>query len=187
MAGRVWGGGVRGGGSGEPVGAGLVGDHLRDTEADELVQGVGDRAGRPGEDLADLVGGEGRAGELAQVLLDQVAQRPGPGRGGAPAAGGGLKDPPSLGGQVAGGVQGGEGGVQVPGREGLAGLAGGLGDGRDAPGGLGGDGRVRPRLGAGVRLLAPGGAVRRDRGGRAGVGRPGGGLPPLVGLRRSPR
>ena len=27
---------------GEPVGAGLVGDHLRDTEADQLVQGVGD-------------------------------------------------------------------------------------------------------------------------------------------------
>jgi hypothetical protein len=32
-------------GGGEPVGAGLVGDQLRDTEADELVEGVGDRAG----------------------------------------------------------------------------------------------------------------------------------------------
>ena len=47
VAGRVrGGGGVRGrGGGGELVGAGLVGDHLRDTEADELVQGVGDRPG----------------------------------------------------------------------------------------------------------------------------------------------
>jgi hypothetical protein len=73
------------------------------------------------------VRGEGRAGELAQVLLDQVAQRPGPRGGGVPAAGGGLDRPPPLGGQVAGGVQGGEGGVQVPGREGLPALVGGLG------------------------------------------------------------
>jgi hypothetical protein len=36
------------GGGGELVGAGLVGDHLRDTEAGQLVEGVGDRAGRPG-------------------------------------------------------------------------------------------------------------------------------------------
>ena len=170
VAGRVRGGdGLRGGG--EPVGAGLVGDHLRDTEADQLVQGVGDRAGRPGEYLADLVRGEGRLRELAQVLLDQVAQRAGPGRGGAPAAGGGLDRPPALGGQVAGGVQGGEGDVQVPGREGLAGLVGGLGDGRDGPGGLGGDRRVRPRRGAGFRLLAPGGAASRGPG-RAGRRRP---------------
>jgi hypothetical protein len=33
------------------------------------------RAGRPLQYLADLVRGEGRAGELAQLLLDQVAQR----------------------------------------------------------------------------------------------------------------
>jgi hypothetical protein len=91
------------------------------------------------------------------VVLDQVAQRAGPGGGGVPAAGGGLDCPPPLGGQVPGGVQGGQGYVQVPGREGLPGLVGGLGDGRDGPGGLGGDGRVRPRLGAGVRLLVPGG------------------------------
>ena len=162
---------VRGeGGRGELVGAGLVGDHLRDTEADQLVQGVGDRAGRAGEHLADLVRGEGGVGERAQVLLDQVAQRAGPGRGSVPAAGGGLDDPPSLGGQVPGGVQGGQGGVQVPGREGLPGLAGGLRDGRDVPGRLGGDRRVRP-LGGGFGLLALGGAVRRDRGGLAGVGR----------------
>jgi hypothetical protein len=68
-----------GGGGGEPVAVGLVGDHLRDTEGGELVQGVGDCAGRPGERLADLVRGEGRVGELAQVLLDQVAERAGPG------------------------------------------------------------------------------------------------------------
>jgi hypothetical protein len=116
------------------------------------------------------------------VVLDQVTQRAGPGRGGVPAAGGGLDCPPSLDGEVSGGVQGGEGDVQVPGDEGLAGLAGGLGDGRDGPGGLGGDGRVRPRLGAGVRLLLLGGAVRRDRGGLAGVGRLGGGLPVAGGL-----
>ena len=172
---------------GEPVGARLVGDHLRDPEADQLVQGVGDRAGRPGEYLADLVRGEGRLRELAQVLLDQVAQRAGPGRGGAPAAGGGLDRPPPLGGQVAGGLQGGEGDVQVPGREGFAGLVGGLGDGRDGPGGLSGDGRVRPRLGADVRLLVPGGAVSGGRGGLAGVGRGagrlGGGLPVAGGAR----
>ena len=85
-----------------------------DSEADELVQGVGDRAGRPGEHLADLVRGEGRVGELAQVLLDQVAQRAGPGRGGAPAAGGGLDHPPPLGGMVPGGLQGGQGDVRSP-------------------------------------------------------------------------
>jgi hypothetical protein len=103
--------------------------------------------------------GEGRLREPAQVLLDQVAQRPGPGRGGTPARGGGLDRPPSLGGEVAGSLQGGQGDVQVPGREGLASLVGGLGDGGDGPGRLGGDGRVRPRLGAGVRLLVPGGAA----------------------------
>jgi hypothetical protein len=86
------------------------------------------------------------------VLLDQVAQRAGPGRGGAPAAGGGLDRPPPLGSQVPGGLQGGQGDVQVPGGEGLPGLVGGLGDGRDVPGGLGGDRRVR--LGGGFRLLA---------------------------------
>ena len=67
------------------------------------------------------------------MLLDQVAQRPGPGRGGAPAAGGGLDRPPPLGGQVPGGLQGGQGDVQVPGGEGLPGLVGGLGDGRTVP------------------------------------------------------
>ena len=166
----------RRGGGGELVGAGLVGDHLRDAEAGQLVQGVGDRAGRPGEHLADLVRGEGGAGELAQVLLDQVAQRPGPGGGGAPAAGGGLDRPPPLGGLVPRGLQGGQGGGQVPGREGLAGLVGGLGDGQDVPGRLGGDGRVRPRLGAGFRLLVPGGAASGGRGGLAGVGRAAGRL-----------
>jgi hypothetical protein len=63
--------------------------------------------------------GEGGAGECAQVLLDQPAQRSGPGGGGAPAAGGGFQDPPSMGGQVPGGLQGGQSGVQVsamPGR-----------------------------------------------------------------------
>ena len=58
------------GGGGEPVAAGLVGGQLGGAEADELVQGVGDRAGRPGEHLADLVRGEGRVGERTQVLLD---------------------------------------------------------------------------------------------------------------------
>ena len=89
--------GAGAGGGGEPVGAGLVGDHLRDAEAGQLVQGVGDRACRPGQHLADLVRGEGGVGELAQVLLDQVAQRAGPGRGGAPAAGGGLQRPAAPG------------------------------------------------------------------------------------------
>jgi hypothetical protein len=129
------------------------------------------------------VRGEGGAGERAQVLLDQVAQRAGPGRGSVPAAGGGLDDPPSLGGQVTGGVQGGEGGVQVPGREGLAGFAGGLREGRDVPGRIGGDRRVR--LGGGFGLLALGGAVGRDRGGLAGVGRLGGGLSGAGGAARA--
>jgi hypothetical protein len=40
------------------------------------------------------------------VILDQVAQRAGPGGGGAPTRCGGLDDAPSLGGQVAGGLQG---------------------------------------------------------------------------------
>lgn len=57
-------------GGGETVGARLVGDHLRGLEAYELVQGVGDRAGRPGERFADLVEREGGAGELAQMVLD---------------------------------------------------------------------------------------------------------------------
>jgi hypothetical protein len=55
--------------------------------AGELVQGIGDRAGRPGEHLADLVRGEGRVRELAQVRLDQVAQPAGPGDRGMSAAG----------------------------------------------------------------------------------------------------
>jgi hypothetical protein len=55
--------------------------HLRGAEGDQLVQGVGDRAGGAGEYLADLVRGEGGAGELAQVGFDQLAQRAGPGRG----------------------------------------------------------------------------------------------------------
>lgn len=38
------------------------------------------RAGRPFQYLADLVRGEGRTGELAQLLLDQVAQRARSGR-----------------------------------------------------------------------------------------------------------
>ena len=86
------------------------------------------------------------------MLLDQVAQRSGPGRGGSTAAGCGLDRPPPLGGQVPGGLQGAQGDVQVPGREGLVGLVGGLDDGRDGPGGLGGDGRVRPRRTAGFRF-----------------------------------
>ena len=62
-------------------------------------------------------------------------------------------------------------GVQVAGREGPPGLVGGVGDGQDVPGGLGGDGRVRLRLGAGFRLLAP--RRCRQRGlGRAGQRRP---------------
>jgi hypothetical protein len=157
------------GGGSEPVGAGLVGDHLRDPEADQLVQGVGDRPGRPGEYLADLVRAEGRLRELAQVLLNQVAQRPGPGRGGAAAAGGGLQYPPPAGGLLPGGVQGGQRGGQVPGREGLPGLVGRLGDGQDVPGGIGDDRRVRPSCGAGVRFPAFGGAA--GGGGLANVGR----------------
>ena len=116
------------------------------------------------------------------MLLDQVAQRAGPGRRGVPAAGGGLERPPPLGGLLPRRLQGGQGGGQVPGREGLPGLVGGLGDGQDAPGRLGGDGRVR--LGAGFRLLVPGGAASGGRGGLAGVGRaaggPGGGCPAPV-------
>jgi hypothetical protein len=54
------------------------------------------------------------------VLLDQVAQCAGAGGGGMPAAGGGLDHPPPAGGLLPRGVQGGQGGVQVPGREGLA-------------------------------------------------------------------
>ena len=87
--------------------------------------------------------------------------RSAPGRvaGACPAAGGGFDHPPPMGGLVPGGVQGGQGGVQVPGREGLAGLVGGLGGGQDVPGGLGGDRRVRPRRGAGAGFPAVGGAV----------------------------
>jgi hypothetical protein len=39
------------------------------------------RAGRPLQYLPDLVRGEGRAGELAHLFLDQVAQRARSGRG----------------------------------------------------------------------------------------------------------
>jgi hypothetical protein len=49
-----------------------------------------------------------------------------------------------------------------------------MGDGRDGPGRLDGDRRVRP--GGAFGLLALRGAVRRDRGGLAGVGQFGGGL-----------
>src|SRR5580700_9490164 len=55
VAGRVRGGGGLRGGGGELVGAGLVGDHLRDTEADELVEGVGD-----GRDGSGRLGGHRR-------------------------------------------------------------------------------------------------------------------------------
>jgi len=79
-------------------------------------------------------------------------------------------------------------GVQVAGREGPPGLVGGLGDGQDVPGGLGGDGRVRLRLGADFRLLALGGAVSGDWGGLASVGRAvgrlDGGLPGVGGAAR---
>jgi hypothetical protein len=57
---------------------------------------------------------------------------------------------------------------QVPGREGLAGLAGGLGDG---PGGLGGHRRVWPRRGADFRFPAFSSAVSGDWGRLADVGR----------------
>jgi hypothetical protein len=73
-------GGVRsgcGGGGGEPVAARLVGGQLGDPEADELVQGVGDRAGGPGQYLADLVRGEDRAGELAQCSSTRSRSPPG--------------------------------------------------------------------------------------------------------------
>ena len=111
--------------------------------------------------------GEGGAGELAQAVLDQVAQRAGPGRGGAPARGGGLDRPPRLGDQVSGGLQGGHGGVQVPGGEGLPGLGGGLDDDRDGSG----------RLSASVRLLALGSVASGSQGGLDRVGQLGGGLP----------
>ena len=156
-----------GGGGGEPVAAGLVSGQFGGAEGGELVQGVGDRAGRPGERLADLVRGEGGVGERAQVLLDQVAQCAGPGGRGAPAAGGGFDHPPPLGGLVPGGVQGGQGGVQVSGCEGLAGFVGRLGDGQDVRGGLGGDRRVRLLRGAGFRFPAFGGAA--EGGGRGGL------------------
>jgi hypothetical protein len=110
------------------------------------------------------------------VLLDQVAQRAGPGRGGVPAAGGGLQYPPPAGGLLPRGVQGGQGSVQVPGREGPPGLVGRLGDGQDIPGRLGDDRRVRPSCGAGVRFPALGGVACGGRGGLAGVGRAAGGL-----------
>jgi hypothetical protein len=155
------------GGGGEPVAARLVGGQLGGPEADELVQGVGDRARGPGQYLADLVWGEAAVRELAQVLLDQVAEPAGLGRRGAPAAGGGLQYPPPLGGLVPRGVQG---GLQVPGCEGLPGLVGGLGDRQDVPGGLGGDGRVRVLRGAGFRFPACGGAVSGGWGGLADVG-----------------
>lgn len=109
--------GVRGGRDGEPAAARLAGGHLRGAEADKLAQGAGDRAGRPGEHLADLVRGEGRVRELAQVLLDQVTERAGPGRRGAPTAGGGLQHPPPLGSLLPHGLQGSQDGLQVPGRE----------------------------------------------------------------------
>jgi len=80
-------------------------------------------------------------------------------------------------------------GVQVAGREGPPGLVGGVDDGQDVPGGLGGDGRVRPRFGAGFRLLALGGAFSGDWGGLAGVGRAvgrlDGGLPGVGGAARA--
>ena len=96
-----------------------------------------------------------------------------------------LDCPPSLGGEGSRAVsRGGEGDVQVSRRRGPCRRLsrGGLGNGRDGPGGLGGHSRVRPWPGAGVRLLLLGGAVRRDRGGLAGVGRLGGGLPVAGGL-----
>lgn len=54
-----------------------------------------------------------------------------------------------------------------PCREGLAGVVGG----QHVPGSLGGDRRIRPRPGAGLRLLVLGFAVSWDRGGLAGAGR----------------
>src|SRR5258708_3187988 len=81
-------------------------------------------AGRPGQYLGDLVGGEGRVGEVAQVLLDQVGEPSGPGGRASPAGGGGLQYPPPVGGLLPRGFQGGQGGVQIPGREGPSGLVG---------------------------------------------------------------
>ena len=55
----------------------------------------------------------------------------------------------TLGGLLPRGLQRGQRGGQVPGRQRLAGLLGGLGDRLGGRGGLGGDGRVRPLSGAG--------------------------------------
>src|SRR5258708_238401 len=69
---------------------GFIAGKLRGPEADELVQGVGNRSGGPGQHLADLVRGEGRAGELAQGLRDQAAESPAPGGRGSPPPGAAL-------------------------------------------------------------------------------------------------
>jgi hypothetical protein len=64
-------------GRGEPVAAGLVGGHLGDAEDDELVQGVGDRAGGPGQYLADLVRGEAGAGNVRSCSATRSRSPPG--------------------------------------------------------------------------------------------------------------
>ena len=75
VAGRVP-GGCRGGG-GEPVGAGLVGDHLRGAEADQLVEGIRDRAGRAGEHLADRCGVNAVLGNLRRCSSTRSRSAPG--------------------------------------------------------------------------------------------------------------
>jgi len=137
------------GGGGEPVAARLVAGQLGNPEADELVQ----------RNLADLAWGGGRVRELAEVLLDQVPQAAGPGRRGTPAAGGGLQHPPLGGGLLPRGIQGDQGGGQVPGREGLPGLVGSQRDQQNVLGRLGGDRRVRVLRGAGFSFPC-GGAAR---------------------------
>ena len=83
----------------------------------------------------------------------QAARRR-PRRWSAPAAGGGLDHPPSLGARSRAVSRAARATSRFPAAR-ASGLVGGLADGRDAPGGLGGDGRVRPRLGGRTRPVAP--------------------------------
>jgi hypothetical protein len=149
----------------------LSGDRLRGAEADELVEGVGDRAGRVGEHLADLVRGEGGAEELAQVLLDQVAQRPGPGGGARRSLAATLITQRAWAARSRAVSRAARAMSRFPAAGALPASAVTAGS--------------RPRLGAGFRLLVPGGAVSGSRGGLARVGRAAdrlaGGLPGVGG------
>ncbi len=100
-----------------------------------------------GQHLADLVRREGLAGELAQVLLDQFAQPAGPDGQGAPAALGGLEDPPSLADLLPHNFHAGQGRLQIPAERALPAASAACTIAMVFP--------AAPAITAGIRLLGP--------------------------------